>query len=287
MIRKFANANGRLYELLKPPMKIGTRPRSPKSILFRDDYYKDPVGDLDLELLSKVENKFGKVYSKVLNNTPLDGQAGAAFVDWVSAMLVRTGLMEESITSLIANHSEDLARNTDAFKSIANLARMCQFTAYQDLFTRKQWVWKIKSFSSSDQDIVITDHPVCTSGCAQRKDFSVTLPVSKKAIFFGGYTETTKKMALVKPEQVNQFLYGWANRSVFASTRETLESITESLRYQEKINPALYEKSSLPYFGHTLRLAQIVDADLQNKKIPDEIQSFIESYGSPVWEQDR
>jgi hypothetical protein len=93
MIRRFAGPDGKLIELFKPELRIGTRRRAPSGILFRDNFYKDRVSDFDAELLLRVEQNFAAVYPKVVARERLDGRDGAVLVDWIAAMLVRTELV--------------------------------------------------------------------------------------------------------------------------------------------------------------------------------------------------
>src|SRR5687767_12598453 len=67
MIRRFAAANGRLLELFKPTLSIG-KWRWPKGILYRQDVYRDRAGDLDSELLKRIENKFEQMLGPIADD---------------------------------------------------------------------------------------------------------------------------------------------------------------------------------------------------------------------------
>lgn len=62
MIKRFAGTDGKLVELCKPELKIGTRRRSPRGVLFADDYYRDLTSDFDDDLLLEVEQNFAIHY---------------------------------------------------------------------------------------------------------------------------------------------------------------------------------------------------------------------------------
>src|SRR6185295_5165693 len=137
MIRRFAGDDGKLVELLKPELRIGMRRRSPKSILFRDDVYKDRAGDFDSELLTPVEQKFAGVYDDVVAMKDLDGHKGAALVDWIAAMLVRTELVRRLMPMVPEGLPVDIATKLhESKKLLDNVARTNWFSMYQDLFVR-------------------------------------------------------------------------------------------------------------------------------------------------------
>src|ERR1700722_14487797 len=93
MIRQFAGPDGKLVGMVKPSMQIGARRRGPRGILYQDHYYNDPVTDFDATFLRQIEQQFADAYPKILNAARIDGHAGAAFVDWVASMVVRTPLL--------------------------------------------------------------------------------------------------------------------------------------------------------------------------------------------------
>jgi len=67
MIRRFANEQGRLFELYKPTLSIGTRMKLPRGILFHDYYYDDRIISFDEEVLKPIEDKFGHYYEDFAN----------------------------------------------------------------------------------------------------------------------------------------------------------------------------------------------------------------------------
>ena len=108
MIRRFANANGELRELHKPSLRLSTKWRRPKGILFGDNYYKDFAGNLDEELLKRVEQNFARYYplfaDENLDNHVTDGDAGAALIDWLASLLSRTSLVEAQAMRVAVKH---------------------------------------------------------------------------------------------------------------------------------------------------------------------------------------
>src|SRR5438874_9257770 len=88
MIKRFAGDDGKLSELYKPTLAIGSRRRSPKGILYLEDFYRDRVSDFDNEFLKPIEQKFARFYPLLTDKAmpePLNGQGGAALVDWIAA----------------------------------------------------------------------------------------------------------------------------------------------------------------------------------------------------------
>ena len=61
MSKRFADEHGKLLELLKPDLSLGSRRRSPKGILFGKDFYRDHLSDLDEELFMPIEQKFALI----------------------------------------------------------------------------------------------------------------------------------------------------------------------------------------------------------------------------------
>src|ERR1035437_2617727 len=93
MIKRFAGDDRKLSELHKPTLTLGSRRRSPKGILFLQNFYHDSISDFDDELLKPIEQKFARFYPLLTDGAkpePLTGEGGAALIDWIAAMLVRT-----------------------------------------------------------------------------------------------------------------------------------------------------------------------------------------------------
>src|SRR5258708_3154113 len=93
MINRFASAGGTLTELIKPNLAIGSCGRWPKGILFGEDFYRDHQSDLDEALLTPIEQRFARIYPSLAEDTHPQvtcGKEGAALIDWIASMLVRT-----------------------------------------------------------------------------------------------------------------------------------------------------------------------------------------------------
>ena len=124
MIRNFAGSDGKLVEMIKPSFQIGTQRRAQKGILFRDDFYRDAVLDFDTEFLTPIEQKFALVYPLVLKCAELEGHQGAAFIDWVAAMLIRTQLITAMMPTVPDGLPDPLAAQFKSAKKIFdNIAR--------------------------------------------------------------------------------------------------------------------------------------------------------------------
>lgn len=271
MIRQFTGEDGKLVELLKPEFRIGTRRRSPKGILFRDNFYKDRVSDFDAELLTPVEQKFASVYDAVLARDQLDGHQGAAFIDWVAAMLVRTQLVGDimpmapddipkTIADVFPDHLDELKRLVD------NIGRSNMFHMYQDLFIREGWNWKWRRFPPEAGELIITDHPVCTTSAATGDGFMVIVPLSRNTVLYGGGDDAIGKMRGARPADLNFFLTAWAHHHIFAGTNNTLKNIQESLSENSEYPQEQVALARKPLYGLPDRIRERI----RSGELPDD-----------------
>src|SRR4051812_8565459 len=93
MIKRFSGDDGKVMELIKPSLALGSRRRSPKGILFGEDFYRDHQSDLDEELFTPIEQRFARIYPLLAEDAHPQvtcGKKGAALIDWIASMLVRT-----------------------------------------------------------------------------------------------------------------------------------------------------------------------------------------------------
>ena len=217
MIRRFAGSDGMLTELYKPTLSIGTRRRAPKGILFLNDLYRDHLSDFDEELLTPIEQKFRNYYPSLSDDSPppsLDGQCGAALIDWVASMLVRTRA-HTCLSCEVAKKEAGLPHAAWLLDPalMSNIARTKWFAELQDLLSRPQFRWKVKTYRD-DEIIVLTDHPVCqTNGLSAGGQVTV-VPLSKQRVLFGGSQEAVERYNL-PISRLNAFLAAWAERSIF------------------------------------------------------------------------
>lgn len=286
MIRQFAGKDGKLIELIKPNLKIATRRRSPKSILFRDDFYRDQVSDFDAELLTPIEQKFAPVYPRILQRTRLNGEEGAAFVDWIAAMLVRTQLITNLMPSVPEGLPDQIAKLlADKKKVFDNLARSDWFTMYQDLLTRKGWGWKFRQFPHPC--LALADHPVGITSVHQQGGQMVMVPLSSGIILFGGAHDAIERMRDADPMHINFFLAAYAHRSIFAGDRATLETVRVSLSDDSPFPLDLVQAARQPLFGTPDRIRE----RMKSRPMPAgfdfgaAMTKHIESFGPHVWEE--
>ncbi len=168
MIKRFADNNGNLWELIKPELKIGTRPKKPRGILFREDYYKDEVGDLDEEFLKPIENRFQRYYPKLADEPwsekTYSAEIGSAFIDWVASLMCRTQMLVTMTRNAINKDCPPMFKilNILTPKAIDNLFRTIWFCEHQDFLTRRDFKWKCLNITT-DKNIVITDNPIILS----------------------------------------------------------------------------------------------------------------------------
>jgi len=295
MIRRFAGDDGKLVELYKPTLAIGTRRRAPKGILFRnDDFYRDAQIDWDYELLSKVENTFARYYSIFACGDPRslkgNGKAGAALVDWVASMLCRTTWFHAAINAARKAREPELLRMPALlrtaislpFEVAFNIVRDIQFQEYQDLFSRPGWGW-FRRTVDGESTLVLTDTPVCFAKNADATRQVLLVPLTKSRILFGGLPEDIYPFFDWSVSDINLHLTANADRRIFAADRATLESIVRELTgCGEPRNPEWMEAARKPHFGLPERM--------RSTPIPESAESheFYESmkgaYGKSVLE---
>lgn len=287
MIKRFAGADGKLIELFKPTLTIGTRRRAPSGILFKENFYLDRFSDFDQELLKTVEQNFGQYYPQIADEEKpqtLCGDGGAALIDWIAAMLCRTRALVSLSCAIV--ESED--SQYSVFWKIApaemdNLMRTIWFTQCQDILTRSDFCWKIRILPDG-QNLVITDHPVCqTSGLNNGGQVTI-VPLSKNRLLIGGLRDAVENYGYTTAEQLNLFLAAWAEQFIFAADTDTLENVKKHLEGKgDIVTKEWCEQARKPFGGMAERI--------KSKKIPSEInisqwwEDMKNSYGKPLSEQ--
>ena len=263
MIRRFTNEQGKLYELYKPTLTLGTRPHSPRGILFRDYYYDDTIKSFDEELLKPIEQKFAAHYTEIADKpfrkNVWSSRAGAAFIGWVASHLCRTSLLVEMNKVLFGQISSLMALAYAKNPQLANnIVRSEMFNQYQDLLSRPQWKWKCRIFpSESKSNLVITDNPVCCILGLGNGRRVYMVPLSKKRILFGGLPEMVEKCGGLSVRYINLSLAAWAERHIYAADNHNLENVAIDLRGEGNITcpTVLLEAARKPLFGLPERAA--------------------------------
>lgn len=259
MIRRFAGEDGKLSELQKLTLTIGKRRRAPKGILFIDDFYADNFGNFDDELLTPVEQKFARFYPLIADEAkpvPLSGEGGAALIDWIAAMLARTRAHAVFSQTVAQKKGSVGGALWQLFPSVlTNIARIQWFSECQDLLSRPMMRWKIKTFCNADI-VVLTDHPVCqTNGLGVGGQVTI-VPLSKHRVLFGGQQEAVDQCNF-RIEELNTFLAGYAERSVFATNSNSLEIVVHNLRGEGPIGtPEWCANARRPFFGFSDRVKE-------------------------------
>lgn len=256
MIRNFAGADGRLIEMIKPDLQFATRRRPPKAILFADHFYHDAVSDFDAEFLTPIEQRFREVYPKVVAGTPLtNGDDGAAFIDWVAAMLIRTRLVSAMVPAVLAGLPEQATATPDRAKNVlANLIRSEWFVMYQDLFAREGWHWKRRLFD--DPCLVLSDHPVGMTSLFHEGGQMVVVPLSSTVVLIGGAPAAIAKMEHATDVEINTFVTAYAARSIFAADLPPLQRVKKALMDDSLFPPEWAAAARQPLFGAPQRLAE-------------------------------
>jgi hypothetical protein len=263
MIRRFTNEQSKLYELYKPTLSLGTRPHSPRGILFCDYYYDDTIKSFDEEVLKPIEQKFAAHYAEIADKPfrkkVWSSKAGAAFIGWVASHLCRTSLLVKMNKVLFGQVSSLMALAYAKNPQLANnIVRSEMFNKYQDFLSRPLWKWKCRIFpSESKTNLVITDNPVCcVLGLGSGKRVYM-VPLSKKRILFGGSAEMVEKSRGLSIRYINFSLAAWAERHIYAADKQSLENVAIDLRGEGEFTcPAvLLEAARKPLFGLPERAA--------------------------------
>lgn len=255
MIREFAGDDGKLAELFKPKLTLGTKRRSPKGILFIDDFYKDRVSDLDESLFHKIEQRFAGYYPLLVEGNPRaiegDGEAGAALADWICSMLCRGPFFEHSAEVMAASSAQEgkfaglMAAMWKVDRElIRNYMRQVQFEQYQDWISRPNWRWKLIR-SKSPSTFVLTDNPVCITRVDGSPGLIVLTPLSKHLVLVGGLSTAVGAVTDWTVGSINVFLSGWAGKSIFAADKEPLMHVAHCLR----ADTPWHRQARKPYLG--------------------------------------
>lgn len=287
MIRRFAGVDGKLTELIKAGLKIGTRRRAPSSILFHDDFYRDSVGDFD-DLLKRIEQNFAPVYPKVIARERLNGQEGAALVDWIASMLVRTQLVSAVMPQLEIGSSShaDLDSLRNAKRLLDNMARSNWFKMYQDLLVRERWIWKHLRLPAEKGQLILTDHPVCMTSFVQENGPVVLVPLTPNSMLLGGAKEAVERMRGVTADSINLFLAGYAHKSMFAGEKRTLERVVFLLSEGSPFPSEQVVAARQPFLGapHEIRERMINDSEAAGFDFGEALRQQHDIFGRPRWE---
>jgi hypothetical protein len=284
MIKRFADDNGSLWEFIKPELKIGTRRRKPKGILFREDYYKDEFGDLDDEFLKKVEQRFAIYYPKLADEPwreNVSPDEGAAFIDWVAALMCRTQMLVVMTRDLTNDTPFLKLINQLTPKAMDNLFRTLWFCEHQDFLTRRGFKWKCLNITA-EKNVVITDNPVCLSGnLGQGK--VVIVPISKRRIIFGGTVEALQPWGQVSIDLINMILGAHAERHIFAADKDTLLILANNLRGEGEFGPSEFcEAARKPLFGLPERLVSACRSNTGDLDASKAWKALKDSYGDSI-----
>lgn len=260
MIRQFAGDDGKLVELHKPTLTIGTRRRAPKGILFRDNFYRDAQVDWDDEVLQGIEGKFARYYPVLADGDPKtlekNGKAGAALIDWIASMLCRTTWLAAAMNAAWKAREPELLTVPPFFRvglslpftMAFNIVRDIQFGEYQDRLLRPGWRWLLRPLDG--ESLVITDNPVCFASNADATRQVVLVPIARTRILFGGLREDIYPLFVWPVSDINLHLAAKADRSIFAADPTTLKSIVRALTTDGDGRTSKWrEAARKPHFG--------------------------------------
>jgi hypothetical protein len=259
MIRRFTGADGKLLELTKPGLTIGKRRRGPKGILFQKGFYETGFYNFDEDLLKPIEQSFARFYPILVDGDhpgPMPAGGGNAFVEWVASLMVRTSPAMALIDAVASTHEHPAKDVWLAVPDVLrNTIRNYGYNEYLDIITRPGFRWKVKTYPS-DESIILTDHPVCTTRAFGSSGSVLIVPLSKSRVFFGGTSEDLNHTN-VHVDFLNFVLAAWANKFVFAADRQTLETVRYNLSGEcPTLNADIANKARQPLFGLLSRIAE-------------------------------
>jgi hypothetical protein len=248
MIRRFGDARNQLRILHKSTLQISRRLVGPKGVLWKEDYYKDMVGDLDAEWLTPIEQRFRKYYPKLADQPWSTAKASRdeseAFVDWTLSQLCRTEWLPRMMAVLASQHV--LFKETikgEVLVTLANRMRRPFFEQIKEIYTLPGWKWLCFNITC-DENLILTDHPVCTIGKV------IFVPLSKKRIIFGGCEADLERIRGLSVLHMNCHSASFAAECIHAADRATLERVASELRGEGTIqDPGWLENARKPLFG--------------------------------------
>jgi hypothetical protein len=254
MIRRFANDRTQLRAMRKSTLEILKRPKGPKGILWKENYYKDSAGDLDAEWLTPIEQRFAKYYP-ILADEPWRGgmasrEEGEAFIDWTISQLCRT-LFISKMTDSIVVHKPLLWQAACGLqpKLIHNLIRRQLFGDLKKVFTLPGWKWKC-FIINADANLVLTDHPVCSTAVNSPLGHVVFVPLSRTRIIFGGDKDSLARVEALTVLGINRFLAAWAEEWIYAADELTLLGVAREFKGEGSVVDTLWlENARKPLFG--------------------------------------
>lgn len=189
MIRRFANEHNQLRAMRKSSLAVLKRPKVPRGILWKENYYKDTTGDLDAEWLTPIEQRFAKYYG-TLADEPWRGdttpkEEGEAFIDWTISQLCRTQFLPKVTESMMLDKPLLFQAAYVSHPTLFhNTFRQQLFEHLKEVYTLPGWKWKC-FIISTDANLVLTDHPVCSTPSNSSLGHVILVPLSKKRIIFG------------------------------------------------------------------------------------------------------
>lgn len=286
MIKRFAGTDGKLVELYKPKLTIRSDRITPENILFeKRTFYCDRFEDFDKELLQKVEGKFAKYYPQIADQEKpqrLCGDGGAALIDWIAAMLCRTRALVCLSQKVVETENSPFAVfwKLDP-AAMNNFIRSHWFSEYQDLLSRSEFCWKMRILPEG-QNLVITDNPVCQTNGLNPGGQVIVVPLSKDRVLIGGLKEAIEGWGNFTVEQLNTFLAGWAERSIFAVDTDILENVKKNLEGKGVVETEEWcEQARKPFFGLPERI--------KTRKPPSDIETSLwwenlkDGYGQSIF----
>lgn len=232
MIRRFAGGDVRLYELLKPSLAVSTKARTPRAILWRDDYYVDQVGDLDEELLKDIEQRFSRFYEGIISaprsGVSVTGPAASALVDWCASMLARTAgfsALRDSVLRKLGGPMAELG--PEAVICAKNAMLVSWYDEMRDVLSRPGWKWRMIIVGGTP-GLVLTDNPVLLVRFSGVQHFHILAPLSATCLLIGG-PGIPRELPHDLIPRLNLHFSAWSHSRIYSPALEQLRLIAAAL----------------------------------------------------------
>lgn len=232
--RQFAGDAG-LYMLDKHTGRID-KPKSPKAVLYGDNFYGPAGNAFDEQFLKPTEDEYAKHLPPLLDpqRREFSDETLSALTAWVATLSVRTsflpaaGLCGEGDVEAFEQEAQSRGIAIHDYHAMARV-NICDVLL--KLFELPDWHWRRIIYQTSPgNELVLTDHPVAVSRthAAPEHPF-VAVALSKNVLAIGGRLDVTSHVPIQDVGPINTTFVAHADRRIYSGDRMTLERIAAGL----------------------------------------------------------
>lgn len=230
LIRQFCNEEGRVFCFDKKKRRIPNRElgNTPNEILRFRGYYRDPEGNLDVELYQSIEQAFGPHLARLVIDPWQASQEegfGRALIEWIAAQVSRTELIPLSIQAAIERVGEVSEWNESDIALEVRRSRINSFKSLVQLMALPKWEWKLWK-SDDERRFVLSDHPVVNTTTDTAMGYMLFVPLSPTQMLIGGSNDghqVVKEREILRG--INGLIFSWSQRYTYSASLPELESI--------------------------------------------------------------